>query len=179
MPGISLWLVLLIFLPRFTSGRLGPSKTNIGKKVVCMRVAQRKNSVRSTGFSPSRPYSAWKNQILASIPRQNPRLPSGFASKPSLIARSVNDLVLAAGRRTLNGALFNELTRYRIKVTHIPKTSNTHFGCLNEIREVEKYKFRFNRLLLAGCASIMERGHVNHRDRIHRNRRPDPIRSVR
>ena len=115
MPGMSLWLVLLIFLPRLTSGRLGPSKTNIGKNVVCMRVAQRKNNVRSTGFSPSRPYSAWKNQMLASMPRRNPRLPSGFASNPSLIASSVKDLVLAAGRRTLNQVLVNEPTSCKIK----------------------------------------------------------------
>ena len=73
-----------------------------------MRVAQRKNRVRSSGFSPSLPYAAWKNQMLASIPMRNPLLPSGFASKPSTTDKWVKERVWPAGRII-----------YRISLTHM------------------------------------------------------------
>ena len=126
IPGMSLWLVRLIFLPRFTSGLLGPSKTKIGKNVVCIRVAQRKKSVRKTGFSPSRPYSAWKNQMLASIPRRKPRLPSGLASNPSFIARSVRERTVPAGLRTCIRLIESFSWQRQTCETYIPKACDTH-----------------------------------------------------
>lgn len=55
MPCIIQWFLPLIRLPRLTSGRLGPSKTKSGKNGALMSLVHLKNSVRSSGFSPSRP----------------------------------------------------------------------------------------------------------------------------
>ena len=52
MPGISLWPVLLIFLPCLKLGLCGPSKTNNGKNVVRIRVAQRKKAYGAPDFHP-------------------------------------------------------------------------------------------------------------------------------
>lgn len=46
------------------SGRYGPSKTNNGRKGASASRQSLKKSVRSSGFSPSWPHFAWKNQIL-------------------------------------------------------------------------------------------------------------------
>lgn len=59
MPCTNQWFFPVIRFPRFMSGRLGPSNTNTGRKGISMRRAQRKNSVLSSGFSPSFPYAAW------------------------------------------------------------------------------------------------------------------------
>lgn len=65
-----------------------------------MSLEQRKKSVRSSGFSPSLPYAAWKNQIEASMPMRKPRRPPAFASNPWVTDRCVNDCVCPAGRST-------------------------------------------------------------------------------
>lgn len=84
--------------PRFTLGRSGPSNTNRGRKGAASRRAQRKNRVRSSGFSPSRPYAAWKNQMDASIPIRRPRC--GGASVNAFVASAESECVSLAGRRT-------------------------------------------------------------------------------
>jgi hypothetical protein len=93
---------LLILLPRLTAGRFGPSKTKTGKNGMLIRRAHRKNMVRSSGFSPSLPPAAWKNQMDASIPIRKPRFPEVFDWNPSTTARCVSERGLPAGLSTCN-----------------------------------------------------------------------------
>lgn len=90
-----LLLVLLIFFPLFISDLFEPSKMNIGRKVVRRIRDASKEEHEGLDFLLLSRNLHGKNQILASIPRQNP---SKFAS---LIAKSDRERVVGAGRRIL------------------------------------------------------------------------------
>ena len=90
-----LLLVLLIFFPLFISDLFEPSKMNIGRKVVRRIRDASKEEHEGLDFLLLSRNLHGKNQILASIPRQNP---SKFAS---LIAKSDRERVVGGRAKNL------------------------------------------------------------------------------